>query len=257
MSPYRFIPALALALALPRVASAQSWRRQAPRDETRHVSVDLRFGGYYPRVDEEFGGGSGGPFQRVFCRNADLSTTCPPQFLMGLGIDWLPLRIPYVGAFGPGVNWGFTTMRAPASVASSGELTETNTFLNIMPLGAVATLRLDELFIRTGFPFVPYAKGGFASAYWWTGTEAGNSSSGTGADAVPGDGWSFGYQVSVGGAIALDWIDRESMARLAASTGFRHIYVFGEFWTVDVGSFGGKQMRVGTNSWVLGVNVEM
>jgi len=257
------VPAAVVAgLLLPSTALAQSggnWRRQRDSGtlDYRHLFAEVRFGGYYPRVDEEFGGAAT-PYANVFCRTTEGPLNCLPQFVFGVELDWLPLRIPYVGSIGPGVSWHFTTMRAPAKLAADGSDSGINTFLNIMPLGAIGVLRFDELFRRTGFPLVPVVKGGFATAYWWTGTDTGDSSTAVpGGDPVPGNGWSFGWQLSLGGAIALDWIDRESMARLAGSTGFRHLYVTGEWWLVDVGSLGGKQMRVGSSGFTLGLGMEM
>ena len=247
------VAALGLTLAA-REAKAEtalderSWHRTVSLErEKRHVqrfAFELRFGGYYPRVDEELGGAAT-PFRDTFGSD--------PQFFFGLEVDWQALRIPYVGSLGPGVGWGYTTMSAAARDPVTGGPASSKTGLSIMPVYASAVLRLDELYRRTGVPIVPFVKGGGAGAYWSSGGALGM----TNADGVVGEGLSFGYHFALGGALSLGFIERGSTARLREGFGVDHTYVFGEWMLTDLGSFAPNQMRVGSSSWVVGLALEL
>lgn len=226
----------------------RTWHRtvstERERRNVQRFAFELRFGGYYPRVDEELGGAAA-PFRDTFGGD--------PQFFFGLEVDWQALRIPYVGSLGPGVGWGYTTMTAPARDPETGAATATKTNLSIMPVYASGVLRLDELYRRTGVPIVPFVKGGGAGAYWSSGGALGMTSS----DGVVGEGLSFGYHFAVGGALSLGFIERGSTARLREGFGVDHTYVFGEWMLTDLGSFAPNQMRVGSSSWVVGLALEL
>jgi hypothetical protein len=241
-----------------------TWRQKArPRDSgLAKFTIELRFGGYYPRIDEEFRGGAT-PYASTFCRSVDtnLVAECPPQFTFGLEVDWLPLRIPYVGALGPGLGWGYTTMKAP-TLDASGTASTISTYLNVMPAYASLVLRFDELMRRTRVPIVPVVKAGAAGAYWWTGIDTGSSKYPAGcepgtAGCSTGEDFSFGWHVAAGGALALDWLEPEVIRRLSSSTGFEHAYLFGEWMMLDLGSLAGDQMRIGTSSWIVGLALGM
>jgi hypothetical protein len=148
---------------------ASTWRRGSGSDKGKepsplsHVAFELRFGGYYPEVDKEFAGAET-PYQNIFGTG--------PEFYFGLELDWLPIRIPYVGALGPGFGWGYTGPSGVAKDASTGEDSKVENYLTIMPMHLSAVLRADHFMLRNGVPFVPYAKFGFGLAKWSTGTDA-------------------------------------------------------------------------------------
>ncbi len=249
-------------------ASAQESRlptgdwRQADRGEavTKKVTspqsfaVELRFGAYSPQVDEE-PGLTGAPYKDVF-----RPTGYSPQFYFGLELDYLPLRIPYVGAFGPRVGWGFTTTSAKANFTDSvpAEASESDTSFTIMPMYVGAALRLDELMRRTGVPIVPYGKVGFGIGYWTAGTSSGNETytKPDGTKVSPG-GLSYGLEFALGGALSLNFLDPRAAARLDETTGVNHAYVFGEWMNNSFLGRQSKSMFVGTSTWVMGLAVDM
>ncbi|MDI1449418.1 MXAN_2562 family outer membrane beta-barrel protein [Polyangium sp. 6x1] len=255
------------ALFASRGAEAQSRRirdsnwRQSERDSTQQGSpqrfaLELRFGLYYPQVDEEFGGT--GPYQKFFGDKG--------RFHFGAGFDWQALRIPWVGSFGPGVGLGYTSASGKAFREGTYD-DATNTYsyedrrvgetsLTILPMHVSAVLRLDELFRRTGVPIIPYGKIGFGAGLWWVDVGEETAKVGTGDDEIKGVGLSYGVHWAIGGMLALDWLGRRSMASLDQETGINHVHLFGE-WTNQNLGLGSNQMKVGTSTWTAGLTFEM
>ncbi|WP_437551904.1 MXAN_2562 family outer membrane beta-barrel protein [Sorangium sp. So ce367] len=247
------------ALLAASVAGAQTspgmgdWRqhdRSRIQREERYASpqsfaFELRFAPYSPQVDEEFSGA--GPYGKTFGDGQ--------EFYFGVEVDWLPLRIPYVGAIGPGFGWGYTSASAAAFVKGSDERAEAEeTSLTIMPIHLSAVLRADELMRKTGVPIVPYAKVGLGMGLW-------TSTSGPVTpkpDGVRGEGITWGTHLAFGGMLALNWLDRRSASQLDETTGINHTYLFGEWMFANLDGLGSRpQMHVGTSTWVLGLAFDM
>lgn len=250
----------AASLLVASAASAQpdairsDWRRQDRSDilrEERYASpqnfaFELRFGPYSPDVDDVFSGT--GPYERTFGDGS--------QFYFGMELDWLPLRIPYVGLIGPGLGWGYTSTSAKAFIAGTdiGERSQEETSLTIMPMHLSAVARFDELMRRTGVPIVPYGKLGLGLGLWYSKSGAG----GAVHEGVAGEGLSWGMHFALGGMLALNWLDRRAAAQLDETTGVNHTYLFGEWMLANLDGFGSDSaMHVGTSTWVLGLALDM
>jgi hypothetical protein len=228
----------------------------------QYFTFEVRFGAYKPEIDKQFASSSAPPYQATFGDSL--------RFYFGLELDVLPLRIPYVGAIGPGIGWGFTRSSAPApfsdvkapkscAVDNNPEYCSAETTsLTIMPMHASAVLRIDELMRRTNIPVVPYGKIGFALAYWRASNDLGTEQyTKKNGEVVDGIGLSLGMHFAVGGMLSLNFIDPRSAARLDEATGVNHIYLFGEWMRTkfDIGSR--TQMNVGTSTWVVGLAVDL
>lgn len=254
--------------------SKSDWRRhERPGTESRPGSfaVELRFGPYWPQVDNEFPRAPG-PYERIFDND--------PQFYFGLEADWLPLRIPYVGMVGPGFGWGLTTATGTAikSQASPNDDSETGdpsaeTTLTIMPMHLSAVARFDELMLRTQIPVVPYAKFGIGLASWSASNVTGTSVAGkvteganrgkpcTPLDAeketpgcVSGSDSTWGLHLALGGMLSLNWIEPRSANKLYEDVGVAHLYLFGEWMNAMLNGLGSRpQMRVGSSTVVVGM----
>jgi hypothetical protein len=150
----------------------RTWRRNmAQKEEARrkrapgryelfepsHFAFELRFGPYWPEVDEPFGGS--GPYELFFDDD--------PLFYFGVEVDWLLLHIPYVGSLGPGVSWGIvqaggkTRLQDDINVEAGAD-----TGLLIMPMYGAAVFRLDGPLRESRFPIVPHAKLGLGWGIW-------------------------------------------------------------------------------------------
>ena len=249
--------------------------RRDAYESSQHFAFELRFGPYFPEVDEEFGHGfgetprlgltpeeRGTPYSETFGEpDGEGHWETDPQFYFGIEIDWQAVRIPYVGVIGPGFGWGYTSTSAVAKIAGTQEPSGTDTSFTIMPMHVSAVLRGDELMRRTGVPIVPYGKLGLGFATWSISTTSDD------AKVVPdpekpmetfaGSGVTWGIHMALGGMLALNWLDGRSAATLDETTSVNHVYLFGEWMNAQLDGLGSRpQMHVGTSTWVLGLTAD-
>ena len=251
-----------IAASLPAEAQAHrirtnNWRKRDRgsgiyKGTPQRFAFELRFGPYYPQVDDEFGGAAT-PYADVFTNDWRLH--------LGVEFDWQILRIPFVGTVGPGVSIGHVSATGEAFLAGTygtdKESRAGETSLTMIPMNLSAVVRFDELFRRTHIPVVPYAKIGLGYGLWWA--KVGDKDTKTlNADGSPfaGEGVSYGVHWALGGAIALDFLGRREMSALDQETGVNHIYLFGEWFNQNLG-LGTNQMRIGTSTWMTGMTFEM
>lgn len=222
---------------------AYGGRRSGPGSK-QVGALEIRIGRYVPQVDNDFGGT--GPYETTFGTKN--------RYSFGLEVDWQALRIPYFGTLGPGFGIEYTKMSGRSFNADDRtQRVSEESSLAILPLYAVAVLRMDYLARETPIPIVPYGKLGIGSALWWTSDGAGTAN----ADGVVGRGLSYGPQFALGGMFLLDVLDRSSASYMDDSVGVNNSYLFAEWYYSQLDGFGsGKQMNVGTNTWVVGLAVE-
>jgi hypothetical protein len=241
-------PAVAMSTAIALMASPaaaqedfeQSWREPRIRESDQQFALELRFGPYSPDIDAAFP--QQRPYEKVFGTDARVA--------FGLEFDWQLFRIPFVGTLGPGVGWSYTHMSANAR-RLDGEESSEETNLAIMPMYGVGVLRVDELARRTGIPLVGYGKAGLGYALWWTASDA----------ETQRRGHTLGSHFALGGMFLLDFIDSHSAMELDNEWGINNTYFFFEWMVANLNDFKGKSdpsaMRVGTNTWMLGLALEM
>jgi hypothetical protein len=258
--------AVASLLLLASPASAQAthisdtdWRRLDRSDSlgksasSQQFTFELRFGQYFPEIDDKPGltKDKGGflPYKAVFGHDDKGNARSNDQFYFGLELDYLPFRIPYLGAFGPGLGWGYTHTSAIANTSGTTTVSATSTAFTIFPMHLSAVLRLDELMRRTGFPLVPYAKIGLGLGIW-TGSPVPTDFAGTGA--------TWGMHYAAGGMLALNFLDPRASARLDETSGVNHAYIFGEFMRANLNGLGSTPtFYLGSTSWVAGLAVDL
>jgi hypothetical protein len=257
----RFVFACCLGAVLaivPTAASAQeldepgsyTWHRRQPHgyQSPQSMALELRFGPYRPKIDDEFGV-SPGPYENVFGDSARL--------YFGIELDYQALRIPYVGTIGPGFSWGYTRMKAKAKLTGTNTDSAEDTSLWIMPMYVVGVLRVDVLARETVVPLVPYLKLGAGYAWWRASDGSGRSDYGAGDNVVEGKGHSYGLHFAPGIMLELDPFDRHAAKQLDNSVGINHSYLYLEWMYSKLDGFGsGGQMQVGTSTWVAGLALE-
>ena len=194
-----------------------------------------------------------------------------PRVLGGLELDYTPLRIPYVGAIGLGIGWSMASFSNQAQLTSSSraapQCSPEHTNLQIMPMHGSVVLRADELMRRTSIPIVPYGKFG-ASLAWWRSSNDSGTEQVCGTAAAPvrcgttsstvlahGTGLSPSLHFAVGAAVALNFLEPQASARLDATTGVHHAYVFGEYYN-DRLQLVTNAMHVEASSFVAGLAVD-
>lgn len=229
------------------------WRKGQPRGEEppngygwfhpEHFALDVRFGPYWPEVDEEFSSAPG-PYERTFGTDA--------RFYFGLELDWQPFRIPYVGTIGPSFGWGYTRSAGEGVLVRTGE-SAGETSLIILPMQFSGVLRADYLLRRWGVPIIPYLKTGLGMALW----TASGSDDVSEVDGVEGRGTSFGLHFAVGGALSVTSLDPSAEASMQADTPVDNAYVFGEWMYLNLDGIGSHpQLHVGTSTVVVGIGID-
>jgi len=210
---------VAAALAL----SALAARAESPRSG----SFDLRFGGYRPDIDSEFGG-TATPYanafgtsnalmvQALFARSLFLSDAVTVDLGFGVG---------YWEKYGVGVN--------PVD-GSIGD----HTSMRVLPLTLAATARLDWLFSQAGVPLAPYLRASIHDYLWWT--YAGGGSVAVGATGQHGSGQTLGWSVTGGVGLVLDFFDGQLAREMDFDTGINHTILFVDVTKAWVDDFGSK-----------------
>lgn len=210
------------------------------------AAFELRFGPYKPRVDSEFSGVT--PYEDAFGSKA--------SFSVGFEGSFQALRIPYFGTLGPGlgIHWfrksGIAQFE-PGAPPEIGESQHENS-LWILPMYGVAVLRVDVLARELRFPLVPYAKGGFAWAFWES-RDAGSVS--VGDDGKKARGIETGLQAQLGLMFLLNPLAPQAAIDMDNHSGINNAYVFAELFLSDVDSFG-SGMQVGAQTWFAGLALE-
>jgi hypothetical protein len=220
--------------------SEQSWREPRVYESPQRFAFELRFGPYRPQIDDTFPQSK--PYETVFGTDR--------RVMFGLEFDWQIYRIPYVGTIGPGIGWSYTHMSATA-IRADGQPSVEETGLGIMPTYGVGVLRIDGLARQTGIPLVGYGKAGLGYAWWWTGNDM----------ETQRRGHTWGTQFALGGMFLLDIIDSHSSVEIDNEWGVNNSYVFFEWMVANLNDFKSKSdtsvMRVGTNTWMMGLAFEM
>jgi hypothetical protein len=225
-------------------------KERGVRGETPQTTAfEFRIGRYVPGIDNEFG--TERPYEQTFGTKN--------RYSIGFEVDWQALRIPYLGTLGPGFGLEYTKISGQSfraddptfqTRAGEGEVSS----LTIFPMYAVAVLRADYPAREARIPIVPYAKLGLGAAIWSVGTGNGTARQ----NGIVGRGLSYGPQFALGAMFLLDAIDPVSAIEMDANTGVNNSYFFVEWYVSQLNGFGsGNQLQVGTNTWVLGLALEI
>jgi hypothetical protein len=188
--------------------------------------IELRGGPYQPDL------GGNGAFDRFFGGDSGP--------LLGLQISYIAYRVPDIAyvTFGGGFSW-VNFSGAAVAVNGSGDVTE-ETSLVLLPLSAVASLRIDALPRKLGLPFIFAGKIGWQWAFWDTDTGAKNDASG----------WAVGLLYGGQLALDLDSFDSAAARSLDEEWGINHSYLFFEVYRFSPTS---ASLPVGGTGWVLGL----
>ncbi len=174
-----------------------------PPADSENYALELRIGAYRPEADAEFDriyGDQQGP-------------------LVGLELDVLPLRIPYVGRLGGGISFAWAEYRASACVDStcSNRASERSSF-RVFPFGFMAVLRADVLARELGVPLVFTGKLGLDLVQFRE--RVGSRDAGSGI--------ALGLRWAAQVALELDFINPRAARNLAEEWGINHAFFYFE-----------------------------
>lgn len=201
-------------------ARAQTHNFEHDYSSPEHFAFELRVGPYEPDSDE---------FRDFFSDQGPL---------LGLELDYYPVRIPYVGLLGIGFGAGWSDHNGRAR-DNAGNLTGEDSDLTLFPLYAVGVLRADVLAREFDVPFVFTAKLGVDGVVW-------NASTGAEGD---GDGITFGLHWAIQVALELNFFNRAAARALDEEWGINSSFLFFEFFGVEAEG----DPVVGGRSWSAGL----
>jgi uncharacterized protein (TIGR03382 family) len=227
----------------------------------------LKLDRYDPQIDSQPGlkndhtGAVGTPYHDIF-------GTRIPLRVQG-EVSWVVLQRPWLGTLLAGGTVGFwqnigrgrySTLFTDSNGVqhNPGDVSDDTALLDIWPLGAVATYRLDQLADRyRWFPLVPYAQAGLTAALWASYNGAGKISNGTTDKPGHGSGWTYGYTAALGVAVALDVIDPMLSNEAYVDLGLQRTSLFAEYgWTKLDDFSGGRALILSDRQWRFGLSLE-
>lgn len=226
---------LLISLALVTVGAFRSSAEAQYSDEYRRpdesqemFAFEIGVGQYRPDVGNE-------AFERVF--GSDFGPA------LRLELDVLPLRIPYVGRVGVGVNAGWSLHSNGACLDTTcSQRADEETEMRIWPIGLMAVLRIDVLARELSIPLLLTGKIGLDAVVYDINSGANDEASGV----------SLGFKWSAQIALELDFIRPTRARSLDDEWGINHTFLFGEL----NGSTASSSLPVGTAlSWLVGLGM--
>jgi hypothetical protein len=240
----------ALLLASPvRAQGTDEFGAYGPGDGRRvsspqNFALELRVGPYTPKVDNEFGGAAT-PFADAFGGST--------HWAVGFEVDWQAFRLWEIASLGIGGAIHYTSFNGRTFDDGDQPVEGNASKLQIVPMHAVGVLRLDYLVRRTQVPLAFYGKVGPGWAFWASSDSVRNSD----VSGVNGSGATIGPLFALGGMVLLDPMERKRATALDEDWGINHSYVYFEFLTSQLGEQATNQLRLGTDTWLFGVALEL
>lgn len=209
----------------------------------QHFAAELKFGPYYPDVDDEFGGGAT-PFRDVFGSSS--------AFHGLFEIDYQFLHPPGISLAVGGMIGGLR-FKGKALNAETGEPSGEETTLSVITTHLDLVLRVDALLRYTVIPLVPYVKGGLSYYLWWTSSHSGVST----IDGQEGKGGTYGWNVQTGLMLCLDPLEPSAARTFDNEVGVNHSYIFAEFLLARLDNFGREgALNLSDMTWMIGLALE-
>ncbi len=212
----------------------------ASADSPISGSLELKLGGYYPGVDDEFGGN--GPYAATFGTDWRFYAEMEIGFFFWQGFGKLgtAYHLGYSSATGNALN--------PDGTSSSDE-----TSFSVIANRASLLYRFDVLQDEFNLPLVPVLKVGPDYVLWYSDGGDGETSK---VDGNSASGGKWGYHASISLQFLLDVVDPSSAATFDMNWGVNNSYFFGEYMITQVDDFGGAGIDLSDNMWLFGLAFE-
>jgi MYXO-CTERM domain-containing protein len=209
--------------------------------------AEIRFGGYFPSIDDEEGLG-GQPFQNSF----GSSNRVLFEYEQGIHL------IDAFGALGASASIGYTHFGGDIEIeddaAAAFEGIEESTGFMVVPVRAGLYYRIDQFEKTWDIPLVPVVKAGFDYVLWQA--EAPNGDAAT-AGGDEGEGGTYGWHASAGLHLLIDWLEPTSAAAFDYNWGVNNTYAFAEYMHMQVDDFGSSDsFNLSDNLWMFGLAFE-
>lgn len=210
-------------------------------------AMDLKFAGYYPAIDAEFG--DTGPFSDTFGTKSLLLGELEVAGWLWQGFG----KLGVAGHVGYSrVKGGAVPTEETASDEEADAIEDTTAFA-VFPLRVSAVYRFDWLAQNTRIPLSFSVKVG-PDFYRWRIT---NSNKQTAEfDGASGAGWTSGWHAAAGLQLLLDVLDTSTAAAFDLHWGVNNSYLFVEYMATKIDDFGGGGFDLSDNLWLFGLSFE-
>lgn len=219
---------LVFASLIANVVHAQSDDDYAPahRDfsSPEWVAVELRVGPYTPQVGTA-------SFDTVFADDNGL--------MLALELDAIAYRLPEIAYFMVGVGIGHAAYSAGALIGGAERASEETTF-KLVPITALAVVRIDALARKLRIPLIVTGKLGYRWGFWWAST----------GEQAEDSGNSGGIAWGVQAALDLDLFDLRAARVMDEEWGINHSYLFFEVYGSKTS---GDALPIGDTTWAAGL----
>ena len=214
-------------------------------ESPRSMMVEVKIGSYEPLIDRVFSG-KPGPYALAFGT---------PMLLGELELDYEFFKT--FGSLSGALSVGYAEKYAKSFIdIDAGTRAEQSTSLQLVPLKALLTYRFDYALEKWGIPFVPYVKGGLVMIHYW----GANGPSIETAERIRGEGNKFGFVVTPGLALCLDFLDSRLARDFDTGLGVNHTYLFAEWNFQEVTNFGAqgaKDLDLSSRQFMFGLAFEL
>lgn len=213
--------------------------RPPPQDSEQTLAVELRFGPYLPALPNQTGATPSFGDQIVRSH----------RIMAGIEADWQALRLPGVLSIGPGAGMGYTKLGNNGTYAGQ----DYSANLKIWTQWVEAVVRLDILQQKYGIPFVFSGKFGAARASWWSSNRPyyNNAVSVSDSGSAQGLAWALGAMFDLG------ILEPERARMMDTISGVNHMYLFWEWYQLNLNDFGRGTNAVGDSTWAMGWAMDM
>lgn len=228
---------LAAAVLAQGVQTTADTRVESPRDMT----FELKLGPFKPLVDRE---------STLSTRPYEDTFGSEPMLLGEVEIERQFFQ--KFGSLAAGFSIGYTEKYGHARDTVTGEYSSEATSLQLVPMKLLAVYRWDYAAITWSVPLVPYVKGGFVLAPWWS-AKGGAVETTSG---FYGAGVKFGLAATFGLALQLDFLDPRLARDFDTSAGVNHSYIFAEYSIQEVNNFQTTGLDLSSRHWMFGLAFE-
>jgi hypothetical protein len=198
----------------------EDYHRPALIDSPMWWALELKMGPYVP------GNGKDKAFNQVFGNDKG--------WLLSAEVDVTLYHIPYVGQFNVGGMFGWSAYDAKAKAADNSQTSEV-TKLTLLPLTALAVLRVDALARYTVVPLTFAGKAGWDFIPWSTETGKTNSA----------HGFNNGFRWDAQVAFELDFFDRQGARRTDEDWGINHTFLLFDYFQSFSQGTGDRTYQIG------------
>lgn len=204
-------------LAASSVAEAQPVEPLDVLRSPQRFSFEVKTGPYEPNIDDEAALQGRQPYQTIF--QDQTSWLWRAEFDIDL---WRGF-----GRLGLGVSGGYWSI-AGSGILPSGDRSDDEVRLNVVPITPLLYYRADFLYTQFGIPLSPYLKAGYGFV-WWNSTVNGDESVATvNGQQLTAKGWARGVELTGGLTFILDVIEPDKAAALDQDFGINSTGIFVE-----------------------------